>query len=100
MRIRVSETFAVLSRRIPVAAFWKRHGEAAFRELEREIVLGLPSDGAVVALGGGTVTHLPTRRMLATRGVLITLTAPVEVLRNEHDLHQRPRGSQLALPRN
>lgn len=65
---------------LPVSEFWKRHGEAAFRELEREIVLGLPSDGAVVALGGGTVTHLPTRRMLAMRGVLITLTAPVEVL--------------------
>ena len=41
----------------PIASFFDRHGEAAFREREEALVLeaARPPDAAVVALGGGAV---------------------------------------------
>ncbi|MBX3271876.1 MAG: 3-dehydroquinate synthase [Sandaracinaceae bacterium] len=65
-----------------VAAHFAEGGEAAFRARERDLARSLLSEPpAVVALGGGTVTDAPTRRALLEAGTLITLEAPLEVLR-------------------
>lgn len=73
---------AVIEARVglPIAEIFRRDGEARFREIEREVALSLPSEGAIVALGGGAVTDEATRRALAMRGTLVTLTASPEVL--------------------
>lgn len=62
--------------------FFAAHGEAAFRRLERETVLGLieREPRIVLALGGGTVVDRDTRHALLRAGRLLTLSAPLERL--------------------
>lgn len=50
----------------PIADIFASDGEAGFRELERDVVVGLlgGTDG-VLSLGGGAVLHPDTRRALA-----------------------------------
>ncbi len=62
------DTDAELERRLgePIAAFFAREGEAAFRAREEEVVLGVIDSGApVVALGGGAILSGPVRERLA-----------------------------------
>jgi shikimate kinase/3-dehydroquinate synthase len=47
-----------------IAAFFEREGEAAFREREEQVVLGLLARGGVVSLGGGAVTSPRVREEL------------------------------------
>jgi shikimate kinase len=71
-----------------VAALFTRHGEEAFRALERQVmgeVLG--QDGLVVATGGGCVLDEGVRAALAASRRAVWLVAAVEVLA------QRVRGS-------
>lgn len=49
----------------PIGAFFERHGEAAFREIEERVVLESLSRGAVVALGGGAVESERIRAALS-----------------------------------
>lgn len=65
-----------------IAELFEARGEAEFRRLEADEAERLLSEEgpAVVALGGGTVTRLQTRRMLLKKGVLVTLTASAEEL--------------------
>lgn len=56
-------------------------GEATFRELEARVVRELATyDDLVVALGGGTVLRDDNVADLSLTGVLVHLTAPVDVL--------------------
>ncbi|HEY8428919.1 MAG TPA: 3-dehydroquinate synthase [Sandaracinaceae bacterium] len=57
-------------------------GEDAFRRMEAEEVARLVAERspAVLALGGGTVTHRETRRALLECGLLVTLRAPADEL--------------------
>ena len=57
-------------------------GERAFRRTEAKLLQGLleSHEPAVVALGGGTVTHRPTRHVMLRLGLLVTLSAPAELL--------------------
>jgi len=50
----------------PIAAFFAREGEAAFRERERELTLELLGRGGVVSFGGGAVESEPIREALAS----------------------------------
>jgi shikimate kinase len=68
----------------PIADLFAAQGEAAFRALERDVVVrvlgkmsAMPS---VVALGGGAVTSADIRAALATVPHVVWLTAPVGVL--------------------
>lgn len=49
----------------PIAAFFEREGEAAFREREERLCVELLQGGGVVALGGGAVTSPRVREELA-----------------------------------
>jgi shikimate kinase/3-dehydroquinate synthase len=65
----------------PIPRIFQERGEAAFRRLEGDIVRELlDGEPAVVALGGGAVVDLVSRRSILSRGLLITLEAPLPVL--------------------
>lgn len=65
-----------------VEAIFREHGESAFRAMERAELERIASgpEEIVVALGGGTVTQRPARRLALRTGLLVTLTAPVSEL--------------------
>ncbi len=63
-----------------IAEIFARHGEAAFRAREREVLETLPTRRAVVALGGGAVVAPENRRVLEAKGVLVWLDASPETL--------------------
>jgi shikimate kinase len=56
-----------------IRELFARHGEAAFRERERETIAGLAGgDALVLALGGGAIEHADTRALLlASPGTLL-----------------------------
>lgn len=65
------DTDQLIAERIPggsIAAYFRDQGEAAFRELERQVVLeAISTPGAVVALGGGAIETPEVRAALADR---------------------------------
>lgn len=72
---------------MPIAAIFAEEGEVGFRARERAAVAALaagiaaaPAAGTVVATGGGTLAEAENRRLLASLGTLVCLTAPPEVL--------------------
>jgi shikimate kinase len=62
-----------------VAAIFAQHGEAHFRQLERQ-VLGelLPERQVVVATGGGTFVEADNRALMLADGAVAWLDAPLE----------------------
>jgi shikimate kinase len=58
---------------MPIAEFFGRHGEAAFREIEHGTIMRLAAENALVlALGGGAIEHQATReRLIGTQGTLL-----------------------------
>ena len=67
---------------------FKRHGEAHFRELEKQAVKDVVQRrGIVIATGGGTVKDSENMRLLKENGVIICLTADVDeiLFRTEHE---------------
>ncbi len=74
----------------PIAAFFTARGEAAFRELERELVAAALAEDAVVSLGGGAVLDPRTQELLAGRPV-VQLTSTPEAIRSR--IEQEPGGA-------
>ncbi len=77
----------------PIADIFARDGEAAFRERELEAVrAALDAPPAVIALGGGAVTHPPTHALLQGRALRIFLDVPIDVvlMRLRHAATVRP----------
>ncbi|MBN9214274.1 MAG: shikimate kinase [Microbacterium sp. SCN 70-200] len=66
------------------------HGEAHFRELERQAVAAGLAGGGVVSLGGGAVLHPETRSALGAHRVVLLTVAPENV-------ESRIRGSRRPL---
>lgn len=67
--------------KMSVSDFFSKHGEAAFRELERECVeKWLPPDGAVIACGGGLVTGCGMPGILRQKGIVVCLFASAETI--------------------
>ena len=63
-------------------------GEAGFRRRETQVLSELAEDsGIVLATGGGAILAQENRERLKTRGVVVYLQAPIEVLvkRTAHD---------------
>ncbi len=64
-----------------IEALFAQRGEAAFRALEFEAVqAALARPPGIVALGGGAVTHAPTRVLLAEQALRVFLDVPAETL--------------------
>lgn len=64
-----------------IPQLFAEHGEAGFRDLERQVVEELARfHDLVVALGGGAVLRDDNVASLLLTGVLVRLDAPVEVL--------------------
>lgn len=73
----------IVARHGPIARLFAERGEAAFRALEFEAVrAALAGPPGVIALGGGAVTHEPTRDLLAANAWRVYLDiAPDEIVR-------------------
>ena len=65
----------------PIADFMARNGEAAFRDVEQEVVAGVADEsGCVIATGGGAVLRQENLRLLRQNGLLVFLDRPLEKL--------------------
>ena len=73
----VDSDAAIVERHGPIAEIFAREGDAGFRQLEYEVVRAPP---AVLALGGGAVTHEATRALLATGAVRVFIDVPLRTL--------------------
>ena len=63
----------------PIADFMARNGEAAFRDVEQEVVAGVADEsGCVIATGGGAVLRQENLRLLRQNGLLVFLDRPLE----------------------
>lgn len=79
--LRVVDTDAEIERGagMPVADVFRRHGEAAFRQMEREALARLlDATGRVLATGGGAVLEPATRDLLRRRAFVVHLHAGAE----------------------
>ncbi|MGZ5967409.1 MAG: 3-dehydroquinate synthase [Polyangiales bacterium] len=65
---------------LPVTAIFARDGEAAFRAREKETFRALLAKGGVIATGGGTLVNRELRREAIDRAIVISLSAPLDVL--------------------
>ncbi len=64
-----------------VADIFERHGEAAFRDLERKVIARLLSDRIqVIAPGGGAIMNEETSALVWSRATSIWLKADLDVL--------------------
>lgn len=64
-----------------VADIFAKHGEAEFRSLEARVIARLVDSGpAVIATGGGALTHAGTRALIHRRAVCVWLKAEIAVL--------------------
>lgn len=69
----------------------RARGDAAFRALEREVLVqALEAERTVLALGGGAVTQAPNRAALAGAAAVVTLWCPLEVCLARVDATSRP----------
>src|ERR1035437_5133638 len=65
---------------VAIAEIFARHGEAAFRERERETIARLAAgDSLVLALGGGAIEHEGTRALLLTTPGTLLVHLEVEL---------------------
>lgn len=66
----------------PIARIFQKHGEAYFRELERNVIARLAGnpDPVVIATGGGALTDRGSAAALARAGVIVCLTARPEII--------------------
>ncbi|MCP2636921.1 AAA family ATPase [Microbacterium sp. HD4P20] len=67
---------AVVREHGPIEQLFAEHGEAHFRALERQAVVGGLTGGGVVALGGGAVMDPATRADLRAHRVVLLTVSP------------------------
>ena len=93
LRVPLLDSDVEIERRIAcsIRDFFEREGEAAFRDVEQEVIAGLVSrhDG-VIATGGGAVLREATRSLLhAETTVFYLRSTPEELFRRlRHDTHR------------
>ena len=76
---------------MPIRAYFETHGEAAFRDIEQEVIDEVSRlQGAVIATGGGAVLREANRQALADRTLVFYLrSTPDELFRRlRHDTHR------------
>lgn len=71
-------------------------GEERFRTIEREVIAGLPAEGAVISTGGGVVTDPANMEHLRRASALVLLVADIETI--EQRLKRKPRPPLTNLP--
>ena len=85
-----------------IAAIFADHGEPHFRTLEREVIAALAADPnrSVIATGGGALADDRNFSVLSSAGIVICLSARVEVIarRVRHSAHPRPKLLQSGQP--
>ncbi|HEY0977949.1 MAG TPA: shikimate kinase [Flavobacteriales bacterium] len=65
----------------PLVPWFQAHGEAAFRELEREVLSDLlQEEQVVIACGGGTPFSFDNMQRMQRTGAVVHLDVPLEVL--------------------
>lgn len=76
----------------PITEIFAQQGEAAFRAMERAYIeTGHPSEGCVVACGGGLIIQPGMLELVRSRGVLVCLHASIEtIIRRTAGLGHRP----------
>lgn len=77
---------------MPIRAFFEQQGEAAFREVEADVVAGLARlTSTVIATGGGAMLRAQNRRALAEGTHVVYLrSSPEELFRRLRHDTQRP----------
>ncbi len=92
--IRFVDSDQVIELRIgcSIREFFEREGEAAFRDLEEELIDELTQQGAcVLSTGGGAILREANRRRLRERTLSVYLhSAPEEVFRRLRNDQNRP----------
>lgn len=77
-----TDTLIVQRAGISIPEIFARDGEAAFRQLERAVILELISEcGRIIATGGGALINPQTRADVLRNNLVICLTAEPDVLR-------------------
>lgn len=74
----------------PITDLFSAHGEAHFRELERDVVAQALEQDAVVSLGGGAVVTAATRDALADHRVVLLSISEDAVRHRVVDSPKRP----------
>lgn len=76
----------------PIAAFFAREGEAAFRDIEESVIARLcEGEDGVIATGGGAVLRAANRERLRSAGHVIYLrSTPEELFRRVRHDKARP----------
>ncbi len=80
---RFIDTDAVIVERIgmPIAEFFRREGEAAFRDVEAKVLADLSEEsGCIIATGGGAVLRKENVRACKKNGFAVFLDRPLEQL--------------------
>ncbi|MBR4721148.1 MAG: shikimate dehydrogenase, partial [Clostridia bacterium] len=72
--------------KMSIPEFFKKYGEAKFREIEKEVISNLSQkSGVVIATGGGAVLNPQNVRSLKQNGRIIFLNRPFELLTPTQD---------------
>jgi len=76
------DTDALIERRagMPIPEIFRRHGEAAFRALEREVIASLRCAEGVISTGGGAVSDPANVADLRWHGTVFLLSAEPGVI--------------------
>lgn len=81
LRLRFFDSDAEIEARtgVDIPFIFEKEGEEGFRRREREVMAELTAlEGIVLATGGGAVLDPESRRVLASRGLVVYLEASVE----------------------
>lgn len=75
----------------PIREFFEREGEAAFRDIEEQVIDDLTQKSGVLSTGGGAVLRELNRQRLHSRGKVVYLkSTPEELMRRLRHDTQRP----------
>lgn len=93
LNLRFFDADVEIVRRIgcPIRVFFEREGEAAFRDIEQDVLAGIVAHPhGVLATGGGAVLREANRRNLRDRTTVVYLrSTPEELFRRlRHDTHR------------
>lgn len=92
--LRFADSDSEIEQRIgmPIRQYFDGHGEAAFRDLEQQVIDNLTrAHGLLVATGGGAVLRAANRDALRQRGTVFYLrTSPEELFRRLRHDTKRP----------
>ncbi len=79
-----------------IPEIFREKSEDRFRELEREVIAGLPADNVIISTGGGVVMDPVNMERLRAGSACILLTADLAII--GHRLAHAPRPPLTSLP--